>query len=221
MKHFIITACFVSAAVIGCTSNEKKADDTTVKTSSDTASTTSKMSEDALAPLPDSVMMKNWQAYATPGEMQKWMASSNGTWNGKVLLWHKSGMAPDSSNSTSVNKMIMGGRYQVSNFTGNMMGMPFEGMSIMAYDNAKKVYISTWIDNMGTGISTMEGNWDAATKTMTMTGKMVNAGRGDGSEVVARQVFRVIDDTHHVMEMYGPGDDGKEFKWMEINFTKK
>lgn len=220
MKHFIITACLVSAAVIGCTSNEKKVDDTAV-TTSDSASTTSKISEDAPAPLPDSVKMKNWQAYATPGEMQKMMASWNGTWNGKVLLWHKAGMAPDSSKATSVNKMIMGGRYQISNFTGNMMGMPFEGMSKMAYDNAKKVFISTWIDNMGTGISTMEGTWDAATKTMTMTGKMVDPERGDGRETVARQVFRVIDDIHHVMEMYGPGDDGKEFKWMEINFTKK
>lgn len=34
--------------------------------------------------------------------------------------------------------MIFGGRYQLSNYKGNFMGMPFEGMSIMGYDNAKK-----------------------------------------------------------------------------------
>ena len=46
-----------------------------------------------------------------------------------------------------------------------MMGMPFQGMSTMAYDNGKKTFMSTWIDNMGTGILETEGTYDAGTKT--------------------------------------------------------
>ncbi|MBK9333372.1 MAG: DUF1579 family protein [Ignavibacteria bacterium] len=30
----------------------------------------------------------------------------------------------------------MGGRYQQGKHTGDMMGMPFEGMSLLGYDNA-------------------------------------------------------------------------------------
>jgi len=218
MKHFILIAC-LSAVLMSCGENETK--DDTVVTTGDTSSTSSKTEGAQDTPVDSATMMKNWQAYATPTDMHKMMASWNGTWNGKVLQWHKAGMEPVTSNATSVNKMVMGGRYQLGNFSGQMMGMPFEGMSIMAYDNARKVFISTWIDNMGTGLMTMEGNWDDATRTMTMSGKMVDPGRGDGREISARQIYRIVDDRNHVMEMYGPGDDGKEFKWMEITFTKR
>ena len=33
------------------------------------------------------------------------------------------------------------------------MGMPFNGLSLEGYDNAKKEFTSIWIDNMGTGTS--------------------------------------------------------------------
>lgn len=218
MKRSIINVCILSAVFMGCTSNEKKTGDNTVMTT-DTATTT-KMDENA-TPVDSMTMIKNWQSYSTPGDVHKMMASWDGTWSGKVLQWHKSGMAPDSSTGISVNKMIMGGRYQQSNFSGNMMGMPFEGISTMGYDNAKKKFVSSWVDNMGTGIMNMEGTWDDATKSMTMQGKMVDPSRADGHEIVAREVFRIMDDKHQVMEMYGPGEDGKEFKWMEIQYTKK
>ncbi len=42
----------------------------------------------------------------------------------------------------------------------------FEGMSLMGYDNAKKVFMSSWVDNMGSGIMQMEGTWDPNTKTI-------------------------------------------------------
>jgi hypothetical protein len=53
--------------------------------------------------------------------------------------------------ATCTNTMILGGRYQQSMIKGNMMGMPFEGMGLLGYDNAQKLFYSTWVDNMGTG----------------------------------------------------------------------
>jgi hypothetical protein len=51
-------------------------------------------------------------------------------------------MAPDTpsqkNTATCVNKMILGGRYQSSTHTGSFNGMPFEGISTLGYDNAKK-----------------------------------------------------------------------------------
>lgn len=34
-------------------------------------------------------------------------------------------------------------------------------MGIMGYDNAKKKFVSTWIDNLGTGIINMPGEWNS------------------------------------------------------------
>jgi hypothetical protein len=31
----------------------------------------------------------------------------------------------------------------------------------------------------------------------------------------------MVDDNNQIMEMFGPGPDGKEFKMMEIKFTRK
>ena len=98
--------------------------------------------------------------------------------------------------------------------------MPFEGTSTTGYDNAKKVFFTTWMDNMSTGVMNMEGTWDEATKTINFKGKMLCPANGVETEM--REVFKIVDDNTQVMEMYGPDmKTGKEFKSMEIKFTRK
>lgn len=224
MKHLFISVCILSTSLVACTSNEKKSDDTivatdtSVRTSSDTGSVSDATSTSA--PVDSATMMKNWQAYATPGKPHEMMAKWNGTWKGKILMWMAPGAPPDSSTAIAVNKMIYGGRYQQSSHSGNMMGMKFEGQSILGYDNSKKIFQSTWMDNMGTGIMMMEGPWDEATKTLTMTGKMVDPSQANGKEITMRHVMRVVDDNHHVFEMYCNGPDGKEYKTMELSMAR-
>lgn len=171
------------------------------------------------APKPDSATMaQNWQNYMTPGEVHKMMASWNGTWTATMNMWEKPGAQPMVSTAKAVNKTIFNGLYQVQNVSGNVMGMPFEGMATTAYDNHKKMFISTWIDNMGSGIMKMEGTWDAASKSVTQTGKMVNP--ATGGEEDFKQVMKVIDDNNQVMEMYAKDENGNEFKTMEIKYTR-
>ncbi len=171
--------------------------------------------------MPDSAtMMKNWMAYMTPGDMHAMIAKSNGTWDGETTMWMAPDAPPTISKSVAVNKMVLGGRYQVSEHKGEFSGMPFEGMATLAFDNTKKVFISTWIDNMGSGIMKLEGPWDAASKSITLTGKVVDCMMG--GETNMREVFKMVDDDHQVLEMYSATPDGKgEFKTMEIKYTRK
>lgn len=163
-------------------------------------------------------MMKAWMTYMTPGEIHKMLAGSDGEWKGDITMW----MAPNApaikSTGSAVNKMIMGGRYQQSMHTGSFNGMPFEGMSLVGYDNAKKVFMSSWVDNMGTGIMQMEGTWDAKTNTINFTGNTIDPATGKDMKV--RETYKIIDNNTHLMEMYAM-QGGKEFKTMEIKFTKK
>jgi hypothetical protein len=100
-----------------------------------------------------------------------------------------------------------------------MMGMPFNGRSIVAYDIHKNEFMNTWIDNMGSGIMYLKGPWDEATKTITLKGKMTDPGtKGD---VDVKETFRIIDDNTQEMEMFTMMPDGKEFKTMNIKFTRK
>ncbi len=164
-------------------------------------------------------MMKTWQAYSTPSDVHKMIALSDGNWAGEVSHWMAPGDKPMVSNCRATNKMVMDGRYQVSEFEGEFMGMPFQGLSTLAYDNAQKVFVNSWIDNMGTGMMVLKGKWDEKTKSITFKGKSVDPMTGKDCEV--REVFTMVNENTQTMVMYGPTPDGKgEFKTMEIHFKR-
>jgi len=162
--------------------------------------------------------MKAMMAYMTPGDQHKMMAKSVGDWTGYITLWSAPGAQPTTMTGQSHVEMILGGRYLQGKNTGNMMGMPFEGISITGYDNAKKVFFNSWIDNMGTGMMVLQGQWDNNTNSIEFKGAMVDP--ANGKDIPVREVMKIIDDNNQTMEMYSMAN-GKEFKAMEIKYVKK
>ncbi|HLY68690.1 MAG TPA: DUF1579 domain-containing protein, partial [Puia sp.] len=139
-------------------------------------------------------------AYMTPGEVHKMLAKSEGTWTGAISMWMQPGAQPVTMSGDSKIEMILGGRYLQEKSTGVMMGMPFEGQGTTAYDNAKKIFITTWIDNAGTGMMYLEGKWDPANKSIDFSGKMVDP--SSGKDLPVREVLQFADDNTRVLEMY-------------------
>jgi hypothetical protein len=162
--------------------------------------------------------MKKFMDYMTPSDIHKEMAKWDGDWNEDIQMWNSPGAPPQTMQASCVNKMIMGGRYQESKTTGTFMGMPFEGTSTTGWDNARKMLFTSWIDNMGTGMMYLEGKWNEATKSAEFKGKMTNPMTGKAMDV--RQIVKVIDDDTQMMEQYST-INGKEFKSLEIKFTRK
>lgn len=218
MRKIFAVALFTCIAITACDDQSKT--ETSV-TDTDSTAMADGSNDMNTAPVDSATMMTNWMAYMQPTAPHDMMKNWDGAWEEEITMWHVPGAPPEVSKASCVNKMIMGGRYQESTTKGNMMGQPFEGMSTTAYDNAKKVFVTTWIDNMGTGMMVLEGPWDEATKTMTLTGNVVDPTAGTGKEMKVRQLYKVIDNNNHLMEMYGPGPDGNEFKMMEIKFARK
>jgi Protein of unknown function (DUF1579) len=151
------------------------------------------------------------------GEMHKMMESWNGEWNEKVKFWMEPDAPPMENESSAINTMILGGRYQQSVHKGSFSGMPFEGISTLGYDNVLKMFVSTWVDNMGSGIMYMEGTWDAKTKTIHFTGTGVNPETEKRMDV--KETFRIVDDNTQELKMYMVVD-GKDIQTMEIIFTR-
>lgn len=214
MKKLLLLLC-MGSFLLACNSDKTK-DDTKVETEKKTEETSTTEPK----PMPDSAtMMKNWQEYATPSDMHKMMAAWDGNWEGEVTMWMP-GSPEQKSKSTSVNKMIFNGLYQESTHTGDMMGMPFQGRSTLGYDNHRKEFVSTWIDNMGSGVMLMKGTWDEATKTMNLKGTVVDPGTKEDCNV--RETFKIVDANTQQMEMFGPDPTtGKEMKTMQIIFRRK
>ncbi len=220
MKKTILTFCAASMLLFAC-GNDKKDDAGKKDESSSTTTTGETKKDEPWVPVDSATIMAKMMEVGTPGPMHAMIKSWSGTWNGETTMWDYEGAAPTKSTGTAVNKMVVGDKYQMSTHTGNMMGMPFEGMSFLAYDNATKKFVSTWIDNWGTGIMTMTGNWDEGTKTLTMSGTYPDIVR-PGKECSMREVFKIVDADTQLMEMYGPDQKtGKEFKMMEMKMTRK
>jgi hypothetical protein len=172
----------------------------------------------AAPPGMDPEMATKMAAYATPGAEHKMLASKAGKWHGKGKFW----MTPDApamDSEIDTEYAMMMDRFLVDTTKSDMMGMPFEGHGMTGFDNIKKKYIGTWLDNMGTGIMTMEGTYDAASKTMTMTGECPDPVAGKHTPM--KMITKDVDANSFVMEMQGTdAKSGKLFKCMEITYTR-
>ena len=166
----------------------------------------------------DQEMMKKWQEYATPGAAHKYMEQFTGKWTTSNKMWMKPGAPPMTATGTAEAKMILGGRYLKSYYKGKMMGMDFEGIGKLGFNNMHKTYNSFWIDNTGTGFYLTEGKLSKDGKVRTEKGVWDDPMTG-GKTKVKMVIYSVSGDSYK-MEMYAEMPDGKEFKSMEMIYTK-
>jgi hypothetical protein len=161
--------------------------------------------------------MEAMQKAATPGEAHKKLDAMVGTFDAKVKMWMDPSQPAQESTGTSENVWVLGNRFIETKHQGTFMGQPFSGIGYTGYDNVTKKYIGTWMDTASTGVmvskGTMAGNVMKSTSTMPdfMTGKMTTV----------TMKTTVADNDHHTMEMWGPGPDGKNYRMMEITYTRK
>ena len=161
--------------------------------------------------------MKIWQNYMTPGPMHEMLAKSVGDWKTISKFWMDPAGDPMVVEGTGKTEMILGGRYQKMTSYSTMMGMETEGISTIGYDNATEEFTMTWIDNIGTGTAIAKGKYDESTNSIIMNGTMVDP--MSKQEMNFKQIFKFMDDDHHLLEMF-LDYNGKEFKSMEIEFTR-
>jgi uncharacterized protein DUF1579 len=165
-------------------------------------------------------MMDKMMKAAAPGPQHEALKKMAGDWNLKVKFQMDPSQPWQEAQSTATVTMLMDGRYCQELATGEMMGGPFNGMGITGYDNVIGKYVSTWIDNMGTGIMTSQGTADASGKVITWAGTMSDPATGKTSKV--RMVTTIADDDHHTFEMFAvPPGAKKEMKTMTIEYTRK
>ncbi|MGH7939134.1 MAG: DUF1579 domain-containing protein, partial [Chthoniobacterales bacterium] len=172
----------------------------------------------------DAEMMKQMMELSKPNENHKLLGQLAGHWNYTVQMWMAPGTPPQKSSGSGVTKAIMGGRYYVTNATGQMEmpgpdgkmhSMTFKGMGIDGYDNMHKHFVSAWVDNLGTGILTSTGSYDPGSKTFTYTSEEEMV---PGTKTKVREVIKLVDKNHHTFEWYEERG-GQEVKTMEIDYT--
>lgn len=163
-------------------------------------------------------MMEAWMKASSPGEAHRLMAKHVGEWNAEVKLWMDPAGEPMTSTGKGTNTLIFGGRYLESRFKGEFMGEPFEGIGYMGYDNVQKKFVNFWIDSTSTWFMFSEGSADADGKTWKNTGEVPDPFSGKMKPFREEAVFEGPD--RIVSRAFDHTPDGKEFKSMEIVYTR-
>lgn len=98
-------------------------------------------------------MLEVWKKLAQPGEPHKLFETLVGSWTTQTKEWMEPGKPPTESTGTSEMKMLLGGRFLYQEFNRQIVGRPFNGIGIDAYDNMTKKHVTVWIDTLGTASS--------------------------------------------------------------------
>jgi hypothetical protein len=98
------------------------------------------------------------------------------------------------------------------------MGMPMEGRAVTAYDNGKNEFVSTWIDNLGTGLAVSKGSWDGKANAIVMKGTMTDP--MTRSDVPYDMEIKFVDENTQTITIW-MDFQGKKYKSMEMTYTRQ
>jgi Protein of unknown function (DUF1579) len=167
----------------------------------------------------EQAMMEKYMQAATPGPEHQKLMKMAGKWKLQVSSWMAPGAPPMKSDGTAEYTSVLGGRYLQQDVKSSMGDQPFEGRGFEGYDNVTKEYFGTWMDSMSTGLMVMRGKCQAQAKKCTYKGTMSDAMAGKAVPIT--DILTYTDDDHFTMEMHGPGPGGKNFKMLQIVYTRQ
>lgn len=179
-----------------------------------------KVAQQLRAGMEDPAAMAKWEETMKTGPAHDFLQEAFvGEWNLEAKMWMDPKADPMVSNGTASIEPMFGNRYIRERVKADMMGQPWEGEGTTGFDNNKKLFVSTWMDSMGTGIMMMKGSIGPDGKTMTFIGEMDEPMSGEMGKAI-KIAITVDSKDKHRMEMYEILY-GEPFKVMELTYTRK
>jgi len=162
-------------------------------------------------------MQQMWQAHAEPGPEHDRLKRMVGKWK-TVMRDYMSqpGEVLETTGEATI-KPILGGRFIQQQVRGQIHDQKYMGTGISGYNNATQKYTGVWLDNMGTGMMTMEGTYDSNSGEMTETGSY----EGPMGKMTFRMVSKQVSDDEIRFTMHSKmSPDAPETKCMEMVYTR-
>ena len=149
------------------------------------------------------------------GPMHHMLVQWSGHWREEIKLW----ATPNTKEPTTTpairdGRMAAEGRFLTSTTVGQIGTTPYEGQSVLGFDNAKKVFVKTWFDNLGTSILILEGTYDEKNNLVDFVGFTTDP--LTRKPVKVHQIMKIIDPNNQILEVFVELKEGKETKSMEI-----
>lgn len=164
--------------------------------------------------------MERYMKLGETGPQHKFLADHLvGEWDVVSRFWMDPAAPAIESTATSTARPILNGRYIQSDYSGDMMGMPFTGISITGYDNYTKQFNAVWIDSMSTAMFISNGSMARDGSGLTFHGTMNEPMTGEINKTV-RFDYDFSDPDRHVFTGWEVAY-GEPFKVMELIYTRR
>ena len=156
--------------------------------------------------------MRKMEEAGRPGPAHQALEPLIGDWKAEVKCWQEGSAAAHVTQGTAESYWILQGRFLKEDFTGEMMGKPFKGQTLLGFDNIKQTYNLVWLADTTTSIFTSEGRGDSGNRVITLEGQATCPQRG---QIAVKSVYRILGADKHVFEMYHEGR-----KSLEVTYTR-
>lgn len=171
---------------------------------------------------PDKAKIAAYMELAKPGPEHKQLESLVGTWDQEIKFFMQPGKPPMTFKGTCQNRMILGGRFLVSEAKGGSGPMAFESMIIMGFDRRTGKFTTVGFDSEGTYYVAGAGPYDQSRKAIVMYGEDVDPVLGTQKYDMVMTIVSPTKYTKEVVFKDPAHTHGlPEFKMVEITFTKK
>lgn len=114
--------------------------------------------------------------------------------------------------------MLLGGRFLEMKQQGDMMGMDYQSIITLGYNNTDKTMSLITITNMGTGTLSLSGEWDENSKSATLFGQLTNP--VTKNSIAVKQVVAFVDVDTILIESYDKEGDKPEKKTVQYKLIR-
>lgn len=168
-------------------------------------------------PVDEAAAMMKMMELAAPGKPHQQLMALAGDWTVAARMR----MGPDAPWSDMEMKVksqaALGGRWLISKVSGDMGGMPFDGLHIEGYNNLKQQYEAYWTDSMSTWFVTTSGKVDEH-GAREMKGVMIDFVSPEGRPY--RSVTTYQDADHYRTVMFDTIPPVGDVEMMTMDFSR-
>jgi hypothetical protein len=168
-------------------------------------------------------LQKIMMAGVSPRAEHERLAQLAGRWEQEVRMWPEPGAQPMTFSGTAENRMILGGRFLVSEATFGEGEMRGESLTILGFDGRNEWYTAAGYDTWGTYHVAAQGGFDRARNAIVMNGSdSVEAGTHTQTWDF---VLRTVDANTYVWEIIFTDPwhtkGGPPFRMVEITYRRR
>jgi hypothetical protein len=157
--------------------------------------------------------------WTAPGPMHAKLEAYLGKWDAEYRIFAMAGQPPMTSRAKVEISWLMEGRWLEQRYDGELMGGPFQGFGLLGYDNFKQAFVSCWVDNKSTYMTTSLGKLAQDGRTLISYGTLDEYLTGEHDKTV-KYVHRWKSRDQFTMEIHDLAIGEENTKVVEIAYTR-